>query len=94
MSYDISSPKEIIQEKTILSFNEPYKGDYYETVKYYVKIIFITTYKNEEYKKDKVHLGLLFLNFSFYILKLFKNYIKKILFIRIEPRVLYHFIIY
>ena len=59
MSSDISRPEEIIQEKTILSFNfqnvklpyESYKGDY-ATVKYYVKIIIISTYKNAEYEKE------------------------------------------
>ena len=59
MSSDISRPEEIIQEKTILSFNfqnvklpyESYKGDY-ATVKYYIKIIIISTYKNAEYEKE------------------------------------------
>ena len=59
MSSDISRPEEIIQEKTILSFNfqnvklpyESYKGDY-ATVKYYVKIIIISNYKNAEYEKE------------------------------------------
>ena len=59
ISTDISRPEEITQEKVYLNFNfqnvklpyESYKGDY-ATIKYYIKIIIISTYKNAEYEKE------------------------------------------
>ena len=59
ISSDISRPEEIVQEKKVLNFQfqnvklpyESYKGDY-ATVKYFVKIIIISTYKNTEYEKE------------------------------------------
>ena len=59
ISSDISRPEEITQEKVYLNFNfqnaklpyESYKGDY-ATVKYFVRIIIIATYKNAEYEKE------------------------------------------
>ena len=55
----MSRPEEIRQEKVYLNFGfqnvklpyESYKGDY-ATIKYYVKIIIVTTFKNAEYEKE------------------------------------------
>ena len=59
VSQDISRPEEITQEKVFLDFNfqnvklpyESYKGDY-ATIKYYIKIIIISTFQNAEYEKE------------------------------------------
>ena len=59
VSLDICRPEEITQEKIILNFNFPnvklpyesYKGDY-ATVKYFIRIIIVATYKNAEYEKE------------------------------------------
>ena len=53
MNQDLSPPEEITQEKIILEFNfqnakmpyESYKGDY-ASVKYYIKVIIISSVKN------------------------------------------------
>ena len=59
MNLDLSPPEEIIQEKIFLDFcfhnakmpYESYKGDY-AGVRYFVKIIIISTVKNTEYEKE------------------------------------------
>ena len=59
LSCDVSRPEEIRQEKVYLNFGfqnvklpyESYKGDY-ATIKYYVKIIIVNTFKNAEYEKE------------------------------------------
>ena len=59
MNSDLSPPEEITQEKVLLEFNfqnvkmpyESYKGDY-ASVKYYIKIIIISSVKNTEYEKE------------------------------------------
>ena len=59
MNQDLSPPEEITQEKILLEFNfqnakmpyESYKGDY-AGVRYFVKIIIISTVKNTEYEKE------------------------------------------
>ena len=59
LTSEVSRPDEITQEKIYLDFNfqnvkmpyESYKGDY-ATVKYFIKIIIITTVKNAEYEKE------------------------------------------
>ena len=59
MNLDLCRPDEITQEKILLEFNfqnvkmpyESYKGDY-ASVKYYVKIIIVSTVKNTEYVKE------------------------------------------
>jgi len=59
MNIDLCRPDEITQEKLLLEFNfqnvkmpyESYKGDY-ASVKYYIKIIIVSTVKNAEYIKE------------------------------------------
>jgi len=59
MNVDLCRPDEITQEKLLLEFNfqnvkmpyESYKGDY-ASVKYYVKIIIVSTVKNAEFIKE------------------------------------------
>ena len=59
MNQDLSPPEEITQEKILLEFNfqnakmpyESYKGDY-ASVKYYIKVIIISSVKNTEYEKE------------------------------------------
>ena len=59
MNQDLCPPEEITQEKILLEFNfqnakmpyESYKGDY-ASVKYYIKVIIISSVKNTEYEKE------------------------------------------
>ena len=59
LTSDLSPADEITQEKVLFEFNfqnvkmpyESYKGDY-ASVKYYIKIIIVSTVKNSEYDKE------------------------------------------
>ena len=59
MDLDLSPPDEVTQEKILLGFNfqtvqmpfESYKGDY-ASVKYFIKIVIVSTVKNTEYEKE------------------------------------------
>ena len=60
MNQDICGPEEVTKDKISLEFNfqnvkmpyESYKGDY-ASVRYFIKIIIISTVKNTEYEKQK-----------------------------------------
>ena len=59
MNYDMCGAGEVTQEKILLEFNfqnvkmpyESYKGDY-ASVKYFIKVIIVSTVKNTEYIKE------------------------------------------